>query len=190
MNTVTFTSQFKKNMIIQTRDGSSNYCDKTVSVVELDRKNNHDIDTMFAIGDNWSKQGFNYAQSILISAISDEDETDWTDKLKEHYIAMTLQDDNFEKLDPKKVIGLSLLSEYNYDNEINYLQVKPTNSYSKVGEKRKYKKIGTAMLDYMKSISEQKPIFVNSALEAVNFYTMNDFKRVSEEDPTKLYYNV
>jgi len=189
MNNISFTSQLTKNMTIQCRNGASNCSDKSVSIVELDRHDSRDLDALYAIGEDWSKQGFNYAPCIFTSAASDKDESDWMDKIKEHYIALTLQEDNFDKLDPKKILGLSLLSEYKYDNEIDFLQVKPTNSYSKVGTERKYKKIGTTMLDYIKSISQTKPIYVNSAVDAVDFYEMNDFKRILKNDPTQLCYN-
>ena len=111
--------------------------------------------------------------------------------VKEHYFAATTQDSNYKNLDYKKILGVSMFSETNEPvNEINLFEVKPNTSKSH-SKNREYKKIGTALLNYIQNTYNQKPIYVISRDEAIDFYLKNNFKSINNyHDCPYLMYNM
>ena len=162
--------------------------DKTVpeqaAIVELDRNDKNDMEALYELSDIWNKRGTSYAYSIYCDAIKGYD---YDDVVKEHYIALTTQKDNFDTLDSNKVLGLTLFSETNTpDNEINWLQVDPENNNSSKID-RNYKMVGSAIINYIKSAYPEKPVYVQSVENALDFYKKNGFDIRSENKPNSLY---
>ncbi|MDY6358625.1 MAG: hypothetical protein SPL76_03805 [Cyanobacteriota bacterium] len=173
-NNISFGASLKTNTFI--RKGRM-HTPVSVSIVELDKTNANDMNALSTISDSWNKEGSkncrfnNYVDMILTKAGSEENDF----SVKDHYLALTTQKDNFEKLDPKNVLGVSLFSEDGVGGELEYLQVHPNTCKSYAGSKRVYKNVGTAMIDYLKDTYSKVHIFVNAAHDAVKFYYKNGF---------------
>ena len=110
----------------------------------------------------------------------------YPDVAQEHYLALTTQNSNFEAVEPNKILGLALYFEKKAPaNEIAWLQSNPsTNHESGI---RTYKKIGTTLVNYMKGLFK-KPLYVQSADNAIPFYQKQGFK--SLDIPSKMIYEI
>ena len=86
--------------------------------------------------------------------------------------------DNFEKLEPEKVLGLAETSiEFGIIKSLDYLQTNPK-FLNKVQPTIKH--IGTAMLKFIENINKGHRIAIDSVKEAKAFYMKNGYKRLEE----------
>lgn len=93
-------------------------------------------------------------------------------------IALTTQEDNFEKLNANDVIGIAeIFKRKKGEIELLYLQTHPKYVYSL--HPRKVKNIGTAILDYLKETHNK--ITLHSASSPLMFYIRNGFRMVSPD---------
>ena len=179
MNPVSFCANYKTNTSVISKNNK-----QPVSIVELDKEN--DMGLLCDLSELWGKKTGNNVEMLLSDFAKDIDEK--PDVNAEHCIVLTLQKDNFDNLDPKKILGVSLFSEEDYENVINWFQVDPSNNFMFNPQKRKYKKVGEAILDYLTYEYDKKPIYVNSSNGAINFYKKYGFKSYDKNFPNYLYY--
>lgn len=185
MNPICFTANFKSNATIQARSGN-NFYNKRASIVELDKNSVEDLSSLYKLSLLWDKESKNNVSYIFSDFIDDKSESNGVKDT--HCVVLTLQKDNFEKLKPEKILGVSLFSEQDYDNELNWLQVEPKNNKTDNSSGRKYKNIGSALCKYFKYTYTDKPIYVRSANTATDFYISNGFKPYDVNYPQYLYY--
>ncbi len=182
MYPINFTANFIKNTTIQQCNKKSQN-DKEVALVELDINDNNDTECLYNVAKDWDTKGFSYAFNIYSDAIKG---CQYENVDKEHYIAITKQSDNFDMLEPEKVLGLTLVSELNNNtNEISWFQVDPKNN-TKTHCDRTYEKVGSAMMNYVKETYNQKPIYVQAVQDAVPFYEKCGFRIVNPKSPNNL----
>ena len=97
--------------------------------------------------------------------------------------ALTLQQDEFDKLEGDKILGLCEVTLLDKDKvEINFLQTKPEHKYN--DNKSEYKHIGKSFVRMLQGI-RFKTIVVQAAYNAANFYEKMNFKII---DVDKLIY--
>ena len=68
------------------------------------------------------------------------------------------------------------------------MQVKPSTNFRN-SQDRKYTGIGSALVNYIKEISD-KPIYVQSADDAIGFYRKQGFKSQEAQIPSKMIWEV
>lgn len=173
MYPINFTANYVDTVNILHRNKNNEKKNKEVAVVELDKQLSADRGVMLDVASLWQKgDKHNYAWDVL-----DVMERDTHPNVeKEHFIVLTTQKSNYKKIDPKKVLGVMAFDERYFDEySIEWLQVKPGYAYSSVKDNRKYFHIGQALIDYVKNNYKSKPIYVSSAVDAVNFYIKNKF---------------
>ncbi|MCM1264599.1 MAG: GNAT family N-acetyltransferase [Candidatus Gastranaerophilales bacterium] len=178
MYPINFTANFIKNTSIQQCKPNNTTENKQAALVELDINDDNDTECLFDTAREWETRGISYAFNIYSDAVKgcNYDIVD-----KEHYIALTTQKDDYEHLNPDKILGLVLFSELNQDtNEISWLQVDPDNN-SKNHCDRHYKKVGSSMINYIKETYNDKPISVQAVQDAVPFYKKCGFIVTNEE---------
>ena len=181
MNRINFTANFVKNTQVLKKSKDGNYNQERVSIVELDKDDLKDLNSLYETSVLWNQQGAKYASDIFHEAAKGYE---YDDIEKEHFFAVTEQKDDYKDLDPNKILGLMLFSESKYnENEINWFQVRPdTNSVN--SRNRKYKQVGKSLVDLLKEDYLNKPIYVKSSSEAVKFYTSQGFKsRLADDSP-------
>ena len=186
MNQISFTARFVKNTTVKKLDkATGDYKDKKVAIVELDQKDEKDLDSLSKISKNWNINGGVFVGCIYGDAKKNKLPED---VIKEHYYAITTQRGGYKNLNPKKVLGLNMFSEMNapYD-DLTWLETKPTTSV-KISSARKYKNIGSAMIDFLTKEYSQKPIHVYSAEDAIMFYRNNGFTHRFGDTRSDLYY--
>lgn len=114
----------------------------------------------------------------------------------QHIYAVTLQEDTFTKIDPDKILGLTEFNVKEPRNELKLLQTKPDcisakygyNIFSKFKNKirdllgikkeeykRPYKKIGSAIVENLQEMHNDKIMEVVPVDEAKKFYKQHGF---------------
>ena len=164
MNPISFTASLKSDTTIQSRNRDG-FSPKRAYIVELDKNDVNDLTSLHNVSLLWSKENSNFIPYLFSDFTQDIEFK--PDVNADHCLVLTLQDDNFENIDPKKVLGVSLFSEEDIENELNWLQVQPKNNSNFKPESRKYKGAGTAIVSYLKNKYMGKPIFVNSSHSAI-----------------------
>lgn len=186
MQPINFTANFIKNTQIKQCRTCDTFIDKEAAIVELDINDKNDIKSLYETASDWDSKGFTYTFEIFCDATKGYE---YDDVKKEHYIALTTQKDNFENLEPDKIIGLSLFSETKKpENEINWLQVDPESNTERKYE-REYKGGGRAIVNYIQETYTDKPIYVQSAKDAINFYRKCGFYPKDKNAPAQLIWN-
>lgn len=184
---INFTATHKLTTAIP-KYSNNEYKPEIVSVVELDKHNPNDKISLYATAVDWTQKGAEFAFNIFHET---EKPTVFADLCAEHFYALTTQKDDFEHLDYNKTLGLMMFGESNLDNnEIIWLQGKPGTNKTKRETNREYKNVGKALIDYVKYEYSDKPIEVQSANSAIEFYKKNGFKPLSKNSPCTLIYNV
>ena len=178
---ISFKAQYIGNSVIQDRNNK----DVVVSSVKLDPNSKNDVKTVEILFEDWFPQ----YKGILIDDVYYDFIDYYKQKEKKDYYALTTQNNNFQKLDPDKILGIAEYSNFankNY-NYIDYIQVNP--KYMANKQEREYKNIGSALLDTIKNLNGYKNIYLNSIHEAVDFYTKNGFKLAHDniEEPLMVF---
>ncbi|MBO6271363.1 GNAT family N-acetyltransferase [bacterium] len=186
MNRINFTATHIKDVPVLKRDKDT-YKNEKVALVELDKNDSSDLKALYKASVNWNLNGATHISSIFFDATKDNN---YPNVEKEHYLAITKQKNKFDNLRAEDIIGVALFSELDScDNELSYLEVRPDLKTQRNGQ-REYKKIGTAMLDFLKETYNQKDIFVNSVPSAIDFYKKNNFESLSDNFQSQMYYFV
>ena len=185
MYPISFKANYLTSVNVSRLNDDKKIENEKLSLVELDKNNYNDIKALHTVAQDWDKKSYTYAMQIYNDAVKCYE---YNDVEQEHYLALTTQKDDFEKLDDSKVLGLMLFSEYkNGKNRIDWLQVEPLSS-SKSTQAKKYKGLGTALVDFAKKESLNKILDVNASYDAINFYKKQGFNHIPFESECCLYY--
>ncbi len=178
-----FKAKFIKSIQIQKLNNKKLYQPEQVSFIEIEPDNFEDVWALSQAAKNWFPE--DYASNIAYNATLLFNKT--LDCTKNKIYAITSQKDRFQTLDEFQLLALADIE--NIDNDsivLNHLQVKPnsTNRYIE----RKYKYIGTKMLDALKNMYNN--ITLTSARGSVkNFYIKNGFICIDKEKNKFIWQN-
>ena len=178
MNSINFTASLVQRSQIMKRQSDNEFRPVTLSIVELDKNDEKDVKALYKTAIDWTYQGAKYSSNIYHEAVKG---FEYDNIEKEHYFALTEQQNNFKELDSDKILGLMLFSHTTHENdEISWLQVRP-NTKTKDSWNREYKGVGKAMVDLLSRVNYGKPIYVQSSNEAIEFYKKQGFKNSGED---------
>lgn len=139
------------------------------TLVKINSKDKQDIKVLSKVNDRWDS-GLSYLGNIIDIACGDYYNTQ-DDKI----YALTLQTQDYENLDPYKVLGVALIncSKDSY-NSIDFIQADPAYKYSN-GHFRFFKNIGKAMLRCIKKEAGNKVLKVFALGKVIPFYEKYGF---------------
>jgi len=187
MTSISFTARYLAGATVSRVKADEKLKPVDVAIVELDKNDNSDMDALCEVAKSWNNRGKSYAYEVLCDATKGYE---YDDVNREHYIALTSQKNDFEHLDADKVLGLTLFAETKKpENEICWLSVDPANN-TKNKSGRKYKNIGSAIMNYLKTDYPEKPIYVQAISDAIPFYKKNGFEPRKIDRPCSLYLEV
>ena len=171
-NSISFGARLVKSTQVQKLSPKNkSYIPKNVAVVEIDPYNSSDISALSDAARSWVYE--KYASNIVYTANSL-----FSKDLDEKYhkvLAVTEQLENLKFLDSKKILGMADIKIKDPKSiELNYIQVDPEISYY-IGNQSSYKKIGTKILDVLKSMYDRIELTVAKG-SVKNFYLKNGFK--------------
>ena len=141
-----------------------------LSFVEFDPVNKQDIDAIAGAVKTW--KGQNYAGIIAQNAALMSN--GFLSPEVNHIYLMTSQKDDFERLDKSKIVGLAQMQTgVEPEDNLRYFQIRPDLKHGV--NRRKYKHIGSGMLDSLKKIYN-KAITLIASYSAANFYEKQGFE--------------
>ena len=108
MTPINFKANFLKTAYIGKTTNNKSSCHSEVSIVELDTNNKNDVEALAKTACEWNKVASGYAFEIYNEALKFKL---YPDVVKEHYLALTLQNENYKNLDSNKIFGLALFTE-------------------------------------------------------------------------------
>lgn len=186
MSTISTFNRFAKPVKILIADSNNSKKSINATLVELNKNDEKDLNTILKLSQEWDKQDKNNnVGNIYSQAISDYE--GFTDiPTQQHFLALTSQKGSLEKLDAQQIHGILSVTDSDFERQINWLQVEPHNKYS--SPVRKLYQIGSVLVEHI--INSKKPTYVESAIEAVGFYKKLNFKQIDKESPYCLRYKV
>ena len=149
----------------------SRYDEEQVSLVEIDLGNKDDIKALGKISNDWACAmlvGNIYSEAKEMSEIED-------DLLDYRFFVLTSQKDNFENLDPDKILSICEVEESNDGNDafVEYIEANPDCMLTVFPE---YKRVGSALLDGLKYYYNKISLYSIPTEDVLDFYDRNDFK--------------
>lgn len=179
-----------KPKVVKRDDTTGKYEPEEVSMVEIDLQNSKDLEALHKLKEEWYDANLkyvftpyntlNYTKWIVDGAIDDSKKTNKSGR-DSKYFAVTTQEENFESLDPEKILSICNMTTFSED----YTELFLIQSKSKLPSERNsvYKRCGSALSDGLKHYYKQITVF--PVEEAKPFYIANDFKP-SETDENHL----
>ncbi|MCM1003184.1 MAG: hypothetical protein NC408_02455 [Candidatus Gastranaerophilales bacterium] len=171
-NQISFKAQFIRPATITKYSAVRDYKPMRASFIELKPKTTADRTALRGAESLWG-EGDTFAAGI---ANDFEDEIFWTNTNKKYY-ALTLQKNHLDTPVATKILGLAEVLTGDNRIKLKYLQTDPQHKHNSPNQK--FKGIGTAMLDAIKTIFPQADIVLEPAESAVDFYLENGFKRIN-----------
>ena len=180
MKIINFTGTYLSQAQIKKMDKNNKYVKHDVSFVQIHPTNNNDISTLKKTSKIWEDKPslLSFANMIYEDAKNIHDEEFDTGIHK--FYALTNQKNNFEKLLPNEILGLTEVTHYPKSTKMNIdlLEVHP--EYNYLSENSNYKKVVEALINNIKNIFEGKEITVRAISSALDFYIKNGFKQIQK----------
>lgn len=165
---------FRANFINPGKIKKTSTCkDIPASFVELKSKCYNDRMSLKGVVSLWG-EGDTFAAGIL----DDLESSTYDYSTNKRYFALTLQRKQMDELIPKKILGLAEIIQGKGRIKIKYLQTDPQNNIH--SSKRKFRGIGTAIIDSLKALFPQDEIILQTAESAREFYKFNGFEELGE----------
>lgn len=173
MSDINFGANHIKNVNISKRYYSK-YKPCKVSLIKMDTNNEKDMRAI-------DKTAILWENSLTAFVHDDIKKSIRKNNTAEHIqvYALTTQDKNFDKLNPKKILGMmELIDNHANDKKIDVLQTNTDYIFNKkINNKPLYKHIGKKLIQYVKKeFSDKNNIIVHPVKTAVAFYKKMGFR--------------
>lgn len=167
---INFKAQYIMLATIQKRDKNC-YKKYDAGFYKLDPENKSDRKIISTIAQRW---GDSYAKNICDYFYN----IDGVNKNQTYIYVISDTVTKPAELTANNILGIAeLRKKSDIENSLDFLQVKPS-----ILKNKKYKNIGTEMLDAIKQLHFETPLYVFSDEDAIEFYIKNDFKRVPNSE--------
>ena len=143
------------------------YHDAFVSFVELNPKDKNDVDSVVDAVKYWRNDLYGHNIVSAMKQLAHNKEQNPSEKI----YAVVIQKDLLSKLNPEKIAALAQVYETKKRVRLVYLQVNPDYIYSN----SEYKRIGSGMLNSLKTQYHDRSIILVPAASAVDFYKKQGF---------------
>lgn len=178
---VSFGASFQKFANVERIFKNGNRSLQKVSIVELNPSDRFDLQAIKEVGDTWNTSISKHLAQCAENRYR---------PVGERYFAVTTQNNNYNKLNSDKILSINnfLDSPNSKTKVLPNMQVDPDKcQYGSFD--RKFKGVGSVVLDYLKELSSDATIVLNSLREAIPFYKANKFIVEDVYEPTVLVWN-
>ena len=159
--------------------GKAKTTKQEASIVKLDPKNSYDMNALDEISKYWDSIHnwieFCFADDIYKDALK----TAKNNTKNKSFLALTLQNSNFEHLEKDKILGLAevVTDKSKKLHKISYLQAHP--SHTRYGADRGFKRIGKRLMEF---ILKNYPMDIElTSLDSLrSFYKKFGFRSLEE----------
>ena len=145
---------------------TSAYENRPAYFIRYDKRSEADLVSVLDTSRLW-KRGDKYAKNIANNLYCAHKRKPFRLHINKFY-ALTLQKNNFEKVNPEKVLAMAETLNKNGTMYLEFLQVNP--KYTAGFANRKYKDCGQAIVESLKNIRIIKDIILASNAHSVKFY--------------------
>ena len=169
---ISFKANYVDNATI--KKYNKNKCENhSVVIVELDQKNENDVKSLKKTSKTWENHR-TFASKIYEDFLFNHK---FNQNCDDKVFALTEQKSNYEALEPKSILGLVKVSDKNSDPNVVYIDYLQTDPRHKTfANDRKYKKIGKALIDYIKTAYEKKTLILFPEFNSIGFHEKMGFK--------------
>ncbi len=163
---INFKAQYIMPATIQKRN-KNHYQKHSAGFYKLDPQNKADKKIITEIAKNWGNNSYSY--NIYYNLYNNNNLN------KKTHVYVIAQDIIPEaELSAGNIIGIAELTEHSdMENTLDFMQVKPF-----ILKTKKYLKTGSQMLDIIKCLHFDKPIYLFSDKNAREFYQKNGFQKI------------
>lgn len=181
MDNIHFGANFIGRVPVKKKNLRGKFETQKVSLVLIDTLNKNDILALKHTGETWK----DFATPIYEDAKMFYKNNERSNV--HHILALTEQTDNFEKLQPEKILAESSVSAFPFSKSINIddFQVHPKHNY--FAQDRQFKKVGEALLNAIKRIFDGKEIILHAVPKSIDFYTKNEFRPIARDSHNMHY---
>lgn len=170
---ISFGAKFIDNVNIERKVRGDKRINHEVALVELDGHSYNDLKSVEDIVFDWG--GF----SSFTFDICDNMHTIYENpphiNNSWYFYALTNQKGNYDKLDPKAILSIAQVTNtFNDRIKLNYFETNM--KYAHDAKKSKFARIGTALMDGIKSLHSGQSIYAKVVDEAKPFYLKNGFE--------------
>ena len=183
INSINFNAKFIKQTTI-TRNYAGKYEDFPVNFIEFNEKDPTDFKSLNDLKEDWEYYSYNFS-TFLNSIMNNIEYRLKNNKKSEQIYAITTQNNNFDKINSKEVLGIVEFKNGKDYNFIEYLQVDPK-LLPRYNNKREFLGIGSAIIKNLQHLTD-KSIFVDSSKSARKFYEKNGFVSASPVENTYIW---
>lgn len=170
-----FGAKFISKAQIQKYDSEDGkYKNTSASFVEVDPKNEHDVNSVFDAVYYWDHDSYGLNIAYNLKWLSGSTKGPQSDKV----YAITRQKKDFDKLKSDEIEALAHVFETNKRVRLIYLQVNPYLIYT-LG-RPEYKHVGKSMIDSLKDIYNDRSIILNTSSSAKRFYEKQGFEHCND----------
>lgn len=182
MNNINFTGKFVKSVNIQKRVNGKHYEPLPVSLVKIDLKNEDDIKALELATIEWGEHS--YLSNIYLNVLHMRR---IESPVNSDVLVLTAQKENFEKLKPQEILGITQFTKSSKKIHVSYLETKFEHSYYSVT--RKIDGIGKALMNEVMGLCKQgRKLTLRSSMSAKKFYEKLGLKQASPTDKYQLEY--
>ena len=173
-NVINFNAKLIKSIRVEKYNGQKNqYYPEQVYFVEAEPDNPEDSTALGTAADYWVNEKY----AAVIAHTSKLLNMKILDKNQYKVYAVTTQKDNLSNLDDRQILGMAEIEDAGKPVvELSHIQVKPEIIYAL--ENPEYKKLGTGILNALKSLYSGIKLTSADSKSVINFYLKNDFKRL------------
>ncbi len=170
-NNITFKAKFINPVSINRCSMRTTPKSVTASFVELSSSSKADRNALRSVNYEWGdRETF---ASVILSDF--EGRIFGLDYKNAQYYALTLQKRDLDNPIAEKILGLAEIVTGEHGIKLKYLQADPQNNMH--SSNAKYRGVGTAILDSIKTLFPNSDIEVQSTTSAESFYKFNGFKK-------------
>ena len=183
---INFTGKYISTSTVYKQANSGKYKNSRAAVVEVFPKSKKDMKFLEQTADLWRAEfGFeviaNKIHQNATHILQSEADASVKDNYQSKFYAITTQRGHFDKLKPEKALALAELSLITDDLlELDLCQVEPSCEHKQ--ENRKYKRIGTALINFIKKEFKEHTIILTSLDGVKGFYKALGFESISSDN--------
>lgn len=187
-NHPSFQAKFVKKNKVQIFDKNDNsYHPRDISILEIEPNKHGDILVVRNRANIWKDEN-NFAKNIA-DYLEEIYEGKSLAKREKFYIA-TLQDEGFENLNPKDVLGMAEITKYEKKGTIMLQCIQVDPKYTDKTKKSEIKGIGRSIIRTLKGEKDVKAIVLTALHSAQGFYEKLGFDLADRETLSYIWHKV
>ncbi len=178
---ISFQAKYIAPSVLLKKYNDGRYQNTKAALVELEPNCKSDLHALNQVSQQWAPANNDYISDIYEDYLLLSKGT----IRKPKFLALTTQQNNFQKLNPIKIQCVIEMQRINKDtNYLYYIQRRNVYPHT-----YKYIKVGETMINHLKSLSQTQNIKTFATKNTKPFYERNGFVKISNDNSEMMWYN-